>query len=218
MSTRTYNQSCSLAIALDLIGERWTWLILRALLTGPKRYGELLEQLPGMGTNLLAERLKTLCNNGIAGRSGSGRQAAYELTAAGEELRPVAHGLIRWGRRFLDSVGNGPEPDGETAPIRRPEWDMLAIEAAFRPERSEGVQAIMQFTLSGFTFHLLIKNQECRAVTGASVAPDVCITSDSGTLMALGRQETSVAREEDKVRLKIEGDRDVFNLLFELFE
>jgi DNA-binding HxlR family transcriptional regulator len=218
MSTRTYNQSCSLAIALDLIGERWTWLILRALLTGPKRYGELLEQLPGMGTNLLAGRLKTLCNNGIARRSGSGRQAAYELTEAGEELRPVAHGLIRWGRRFLDSVGNGPESDGGTTPIRRPEWDMLAIEAAFRPERSEGVQAIMQFTLSGFTFHLLIKNRECRAVTGASVAPDVSITSDSGTLMALGRQETSVAREEDKVRLKIEGDRDVFNLLFELFE
>jgi alkyl sulfatase BDS1-like metallo-beta-lactamase superfamily hydrolase len=140
------------------------------------------------------------------------------LTEAGEELRPVAHGLIRWGRRFLDSAGNGPEADDETAPIRRPEWDMLAIEAAFRPERSEGVQAIMQFTLSGFTFHLLIKNRQCRAVTGPCVSPDVCVTSDSATLMALGRQETSVAREEDKVRLKIEGDRDVFNLLFELFE
>jgi len=218
MSTKTYNQTCSLAVALDLIGERWTWLILRALLTGPKRYGELLEQLPGIGTNLLAERLKTLCNKGIARRSRSGRQAAYELTTAGEELRPVAHGLIRWGRQFMDNAGNGLDSDDETAPIRKPEWDMLAIEAAFRPERSEGVQAIMQFTLSGFTFHLLIKNRECRAVTGPSVSPDVCITSDSATLMALGRQETSVAREEDKVRLKIDGDREKFNLLFELFE
>jgi len=218
MSTRTYNQSCSLAIALDLIGERWTWLILRALLTGPKRYGELVEQLPGIGTNLLAERLKSLCSNGIARRSGSGRQSAYELTAAGEQLRPVTHGLICWGRQFWDKAGNGPVPDRGVPPISKPEWDMLAIEAAFRPERSDGVQAIMQFTLSGFTFHLVIKNQECRAVTGPCVAADVCITSDSATLIALGRRETSVVNEEDKVRLKIEGDRQVFNLLFELFE
>ena len=88
------------AIALDLIGERWTWLILRALLTGPKRYGELQDQLPGIGTNLLAERLKSLVSNDIARKTGSGRQSAYELTETGEALRPITHALIRWGRAF----------------------------------------------------------------------------------------------------------------------
>jgi DNA-binding HxlR family transcriptional regulator len=65
MKKRKYSQSCSLAVALDVIGERWTWLIIRGLLTGPKRFGELLDQLPGIGTNLLSDRIKTLLENGI---------------------------------------------------------------------------------------------------------------------------------------------------------
>ena len=73
-------------MALDFIGERWTWLILRSLLTGPTRYGEIQQQLPGIGTNLLADRLKALWENGIARKSGTGRQSAYELTESGEAL------------------------------------------------------------------------------------------------------------------------------------
>ena len=214
MSIRKYNQSCSLAIALDIIGERWTWLILRALLTGPKRYGEIQEQLPGIGTNLLADRLKALCENGIARKSGTGRQSAYELTESGEALRPITHQLIRWGRQFWSSQGVG----GENSVISMPEWDMLALEAAFLPDKAAGIQAVLQITLSGFSFHLLIKNQQCRAVSGPAIAPDVSITSDSATLLAIGRQETSVASEEEKVRLKIEGDREMFKLLFDLFD
>jgi DNA-binding HxlR family transcriptional regulator len=214
MSIRKYNQSCSLAIALDIIGERWTWLILRALLTGPKRYGEIQQQLPGIGTNLLAERLKALCENGIARKSGTGRQSAYELTESGEALRPITHQLIRWGRQFWTSQGSA----GENPAISMPEWDMLAMEAAFLPEKAAGIQAVLQITLSGFSFHLLIKNQQCRAVSGLAIAPDVSITSDSATLLAIGRQETSVASEEEKVRLKIEGDREMFKLLFDLFD
>ena len=214
MSIRTYNQSCSLAIALDIIGERWTWLILRALFTGPKRYGEIQQQLPGIGTNLLADRLKALCENGIARKSGTGRQSAYELTESGEALRPITHRLIRWGRQFWTSQGS----QGKNSPISMPEWDMLAVEAAFLPEKSAGIQAVLQITLSGFSFHLLIKNQQCRAVSGPAIAPDVSITSDSATLLAIGRQETSVASEEEKVRLKIEGDREMFKLLFDLFD
>jgi len=214
MSIRKYNQSCSLAIALDIIGERWTWLILRALLTGPKRYGEIQQQLPGIGTNLLAERLKALCENGIACKSGTGRQSAYELTESGEALRPITHQLIRWGRQFWTSQGSA----GENSAISMPEWGMLAVEAAFLPEKAAGIQAVLQVTLSGFSFHLLIKNQQCRAVSGLAIAPDVSITSDSATLLAIGRRETSVAREEEKVRLKIEGDREMFKLLFDMFD
>ena len=214
MSIRTYNQSCSLAIALDIIGERWTWLILRALLTGPKRYGEIQQQLPGIGTNLLADRLKALCENGIARKSGTGRQSAYELTESGEALRLITHQLIRWGRQFWTSQGS----QGENSAISMPEWDMLAVEAAFLPEKAAGIQAVLQITLSGFSFHLLIKNQQCRAVSGPAIAPDVSITSDSATLLAIGRHETSVTSEEEKVRLKIEGDREMFKLLFDLFD
>ncbi len=214
MSIKTYNQSCSLAVALDLIGERWTWLILRSLLTGPKRYGEIQEQLPGIGTNLLADRLKALCENNIAYKAGKGRQSAYELTTKGEALRPITHQLIRWGHQFRESR----DPDDESTLVSMPEWDMLAIEAAFVPGKAEDVQAVLQITLSGFTFYLVIKNRLCRAVTGTAVAPDVSIITDSATLLALGRQQTSIVREEDKARLKLEGDKEMFKLLFVLFE
>jgi DNA-binding HxlR family transcriptional regulator len=210
MNKRSYNQACSLATALDLIGERWTWLILRALLTGPKRYKDLLDQLPGIGTNLLADRVKGLVELGIAEKDGSGRQAAYQLTDLGEQLRPITHALINWGRNFQGPVGE----DAAT----RPEWDMLAMEAMFRPERAEGVSVVMEFDLSGFVFHLVIRNQQCRAIAGSTVNPDVRITSDSATLIAIGNRETTVQSAEEKIHLKIEGDRDAFRLLFELFE
>ncbi len=210
MKKRSYNQACSLATTLDLIGERWTWLILRGLLTGPKRYKDLLEQLPGVGTNLLAARVKNLVALGIAEKDGSGRQAAYQLTAIGEQLRPISHALINWGRNFPAQVAEGASS--------KPEWDMLAIEAMFRPERAEGISVVMEFNLSDFIFHLVIRNQQCRAISGATVSPDVRITSDSATLIAIGNRETTVQSAEEKIHLKIDGDRNAFKLLFELFE
>ena len=216
MTKRSYSQACSLSIALDLVGERWTWLIIRGLLTGPKRFGELLDQLPGIGTNLLSDRIKTLVENGIVEKRGKGRQSAYCLTSLGEELRPVTHQLIRWGRNF--SSVNGHMPADGTLPLSMPEWDMLALEAAFIPERADGVQAVMQLTLSGFTFHLVIRNKACRAVYGPAVEPDVIVTTDSATLIAIGGSETSIESAEEKVKLKIEGDRSVFNQLFQLFQ
>ena len=210
MNKRSYNQACSLATALDMIGERWTWLILRGLLTGPKRYKDLLDQLPGIGTNLLAERMKKLVSLGIAEKSGDGRQAAYQLTDIGEQLRPIGHALINWGRNFP-----GPAAEDVTS---KPEWDMLAVEAMFRPERAAGISVVMEFELSGFVFHLVIRNQACRAVIGAAVSPDVRITSDSATLVAIGNRETTVQSAEEKIHLKIDGDRNAFKFLFELFE
>jgi DNA-binding HxlR family transcriptional regulator len=201
-----------------MIGERWTWLIIRGLLTGPKRYGELLGQLPGIGTNLLSERLKRLCECKIAEKTGRGRQSAYQMTALGEELRPIAHDLIRWGRHFGGLAQEKAPLEGQKPPMAMPQWDMLAIEASFNPEKAAGVQAVMQLTLSGFTFHLVIRSQSCRAVAGPAVQPDVCIVSDSATLMAIGKRETTVQNAEEKVHLKIEGDRNAFNHLFHLFE
>lgn len=217
MSKRSYSQACSLAMALDLIGERWTWLIIRGLLTGPKRFGELLDQLPGMGTNLLSDRMKTLLENGIVEKRGKGRQSAYSLTALGEELRPITHQLIRWGRHFAAINGKTQAADGAFH-LSMPEWDMLALEAAFHPEKADGVKAVMQLTLSGFTFHLVIRNNSCRAVYGPAVEPDVLVTTDSATLIAIGGNETSIESAEDKVKLNIEGDRSVFNQLFQLFD
>ena len=97
--------------------------------------------MPGIGTNLLATRLKDLQAQGvIEARDESG----YALTPDGEHLRPIVHDLIRWGHRFRDRA--------EPGYISRPEWDMLALEAAFRPDRASGERCVIELELDGFRF------------------------------------------------------------------
>src|SRR2546427_742794 len=89
---RSYDQWCAVARSLDIVGERWTMLIVRDLLVGPKRYTDLLTGLPGIGTNLLAQRLRELEANGLVERADLPPPAAatvYRLTERGEALWPV---------------------------------------------------------------------------------------------------------------------------------
>lgn len=109
---RSYQQFCGIARALDLVGERWTLLIARDLLLGPRRYADLLEGLPGITTNLLALRLKELTKNGIVQKRALGRGAfAYELTELGRELEPVLMALGRFGFRFMAAPKKGDKLD-----------------------------------------------------------------------------------------------------------
>lgn len=99
---RSYDQHCSLALALDVVGDRWALLIVRDLLLGPRRFGELLEGLPGIGTDILTARLRDLEADGVVSRRTEGRASWYELTEAGRALAPVMRELAIWGvRRFL---------------------------------------------------------------------------------------------------------------------
>src|SRR6187549_2526493 len=90
--SRSYHQFCGLARALDVVGERWTLLLVRNLLLGPRRYGDLLEELPGITTNLLAKRLRALCEHGLVEKTALPPPAAipvYALTEAGAALEPA---------------------------------------------------------------------------------------------------------------------------------
>ncbi|CAM2005405.1 winged helix-turn-helix transcriptional regulator [Acanthopleuribacter pedis] len=125
---RGYHQRCSLARALDVIGERWTMLLIRNLLAGPRRYKDLAADLPAMGTNLLASRLKHLEAHGLV------EQAllppplsvkAYRLTEDGLALAPALAALAHWGMRL---------PPGESDAAWSPQWNALAFRARFRPE------------------------------------------------------------------------------------
>lgn len=104
MSNKSYEQYCSIAHALDLVGERWTLLIVRNLLMGSKRYGELVKGLPGISTNILAERLKMLEEKGIITTHTPPSQAAsglYQLTKMGYDLADTLTALARWGGKTL---------------------------------------------------------------------------------------------------------------------
>ena len=105
MVKRTYNQFCPAARSLDLIGERWTLLIVRDLLRGPRRYTDLREGFPGMASNLLAQRLGEMEGAGLIRREHHEEPAprdVYVLTERGRELRPVLLALGRFGLPYLD--------------------------------------------------------------------------------------------------------------------
>jgi DNA-binding HxlR family transcriptional regulator len=107
-----YDQYCPLAHALDLVGERWALLVVRELMRGPKRYTDLAERLPGIGTNILAARLRTLEAAGVVAKRRLPPPAAsqvYELTEYGRSLRAVMRELAQWGARSLGPPTAGAE-------------------------------------------------------------------------------------------------------------
>jgi DNA-binding HxlR family transcriptional regulator len=97
----TYQCFCPVGAALNVLGERWTLLIVRDLMLGPRRYSELQSGLGGVGTDILAARLRTLQEHGVVRKVGTGRAQHYELTESGEELRTVLAALGQWGAKRI---------------------------------------------------------------------------------------------------------------------
>lgn len=95
---KSYGQYCAMARGLDVVGDRWALLVVRDLLDGPRRYGELRAGLPGIATNLLGQRLRSLVEAGVVAHGDDGR---YALTPWGEGLRDVLYALGRWGTPLM---------------------------------------------------------------------------------------------------------------------
>ena len=124
MSKLHYPQFCALARAAELIGERWTLLIIRELLLGPKRFGDLLDHLDGISPTLLTSRLTELIDSNVVRKITLPRPVnaqLYELTEIGREIQPAIRELIRWGGRFLF-----PPVPGDTF---EPDWVLLGLDA-----------------------------------------------------------------------------------------
>ena len=195
MTLKTYNQNCGLAAALDILGERWTLLIIRTLLAGPARFGEIQSALPGIGSNLLSERLKLLVRRGVIDKPATHFEG-YALTKKGEGLGPIVKQLAAWGREFLPLPGA----------VNHPSWTMFNLEAAFRSERAQGVEAVVEFRMGEQVFHMLIRRQTCRAVPGPALAPDLSILAEQD------------AFEGTRGRVQIKGDPAVFDRVRPCFE
>ncbi|MBI3217798.1 MAG: helix-turn-helix transcriptional regulator [Mycobacterium sp.] len=120
---RSYGQYCGLARSLEVVGDRWTLLVVRQLLIGPARYRDLIDGLPGVATNLLAERLRDLEASGVIERrlADKGSVVEYALTPWGAELRGPIESLIRWSTPLMVRG-----PDGDSF---RLEWLALAVPA-----------------------------------------------------------------------------------------
>jgi DNA-binding HxlR family transcriptional regulator len=200
---RSYDQHCTVARALDVVGERWTLLLVRELLTGPKRFKDLLAGLPGIGTNLLAARLKSLAMHGVVRRTTLPPPAGsdvYELTDLGRALEPVVLSLSRWGSRLVQE-----EPrDGDDV---RPAWAAMALRSLFEPEAGCLLERY-EFRIDKETFHLRVEGGTVETRQGAADDPDVVVSGGVGTFMALtaGRLTSEEALESG--RLRIEGGDD----------
>lgn len=114
MSAKSYGQACALSVTLDIIGSRWTMLILRDLMGGPARYAEIQKGLKGIASNLLNDRLKTLEDDGLIEKvEGPGNTSRYQLTELGEQVRPALDELGRLGLT-LRTLRPGPPPEPTT--------------------------------------------------------------------------------------------------------
>ncbi len=195
---RQYGELCPIALALDVVGERWALLLLRELFAGPKRFTDLAEGLPGIGTSVLAERLRQLENDGLVSRRRLGppaRAQVYELTARGAALKPVLAGLVTWGSVYL--VGK----DADLSTRGRWLLQAMAITAGTLPR---GI-VTTNFVLDGEESSLVVTKEGVEARDGLDSGAQLTIR---GTARDLHRIATSA--NKGKARSKpfiVDGDR-----------
>lgn len=194
---RSYDQYCSAARALDLVGDRWTLLIVRELLAGPRRYTDLHADLPGVSTDVLASRLKDMERDGLTTRrrlSPPGAAYVYELTGRGRALLPVLQALSGWGENEL----------GERRPTDavRAHWFALPLLRAL-----EG-RGLVEVALDEGNFHLRVGAEE-GPVYGDGPAPgeaDARLELDAATCESVARGEVTLADAVRAGRVTVTGD------------
>jgi len=176
--TRSYDQYCGIARALDLVGERWAMLVVRELVLGPKRFTDLRRGLPGIGTNVLAARLKELESSGVLARRTLPPPAAstvYELTEYGRELEEVVLAFGRWGAKSM-----GPRSAQQTL---QSECVAVALTAFFRPEAAEDLRATVEFRFEDGTFLAQIDRGSLLIGPAAENGADLSVRTDPETLV-----------------------------------
>lgn len=182
MPNKTYGQLCPIARSLDVLGERWTLLVIRELLLGPRRFKDLLAVLPAMGTNRLSERLASLTADGVVRKSVLPPPASmpvYELTELGEQLRGPLIALSLWGLKL-------PVDERIEAASARAELVALSLAGAVRPAASAGVHEVYEFHVGDEKLHFIV--DDGRVLPRAGSAPlrsDVSVACDLETFMAL---------------------------------
>lgn len=181
MNKRSYHQFCALAYGLDVVGDRWTLLIIRELLAGPRRFTDLIDGLPGISTNLLSERLKGLEQAGLVCRrvlpppAGS---TVYELSPLGLALETAVLELGKWGSQFLPNSLEGVALPSLGAMA-------LAIKAFFHPEQAQGVDETYELHLDNEILQVQVKDGQLQAQQGQALEADVVFYTDMRSFVGL---------------------------------
>lgn len=212
MKSRSYNQFCALAFALDIIGERWTLLIIRELLAGPRRFKDLIDGLPDVSTNLLSERLKSLEQQGIIIRrvlpppAGS---TVYELTPVGQGLEQAVLELGKWGSQFLPQSLDGLAMPSVGATT-------LAIKAFFHPEQARGVDETYELHLGHEVLQVWIQDGALRVQQGQTRTADAVLFTEMPVFMGLFSGQIQPDEALASGLARIEGDSDALSRFLRL--
>lgn len=180
MNKRSYGQNCALALAADVIGERWSLLLVRDLLVGPRRFRDLTESLRGIGTNLLAARLKAMeAAEIIEKTTQESGTSAYQLTTKGLALEPAVLALVRWGLNF------GPENQPDFHHMAA--WDLVALKALLQPVLAGDLSTTVQFRSETVVGWITINGGNAEIGLGEPATTDIVI---GGTIKNLFTDNT----------------------------
>lgn len=206
---RTYAQNCGMARALDLLGERWTLLIVRELARGPKRFRDLAASLQGIGTNLLSARLRSLQDAGVIAAETLPAPAGvpgYTLTDSGRALIPLLEDLALWGLEI-------PWPDKAHARSRAV-WAAMTLRANMERADSPPPDGIFEFTVGDEQFWLRVSNGTSQLLDGpAPVDPDVRVSCGREEFMELANGDRGASGDG----VEIQGDGERLRMLMRTF-
>lgn len=206
---KKYDEYCPMAHALSLVGERWALLVVRELLAGPKRYTDLAHGLPGIGTNILAARLRDLEAAGVVTKRKlppPTPATVYELTPYGAGLEVVMHALARWGARSL-----GPPTEKDQL---GPDWGLSALSALFDDAAARGLTETYVLDIDGSAFTARIQDGKLERVAGAVEDADLTVRTDTETFFALASGDLDPDEALEQGRATIEGDAEVLRRCF----
>jgi DNA-binding HxlR family transcriptional regulator len=200
---RSYDDPCGVARALDIIGDRWTLLVVRELLFGAKRFTDLVRGLPGMSQNVLSQRLRDLEQSGLARHRRLGPPVSarvYQLTERGAALEPVLIELGRWGSRVALNTTAELSVDAL----------VLALKTTFEPSLADSLDVRCELRFEDDAFRTEITAGTFHAARGPGEHSDVVAETDAATLRGIvfGRKPISTAVRSGK--LHIEGDSATF--------
>ncbi|MTD57464.1 winged helix-turn-helix transcriptional regulator [Amycolatopsis pithecellobii] len=196
---RSYDDPCGVARALDLVGERWTLLVVRELLFGAKRFSDLVRGLPGMSQNVLSQRLRDLGEAGLVRARKLGPPVStrvYELTERGAALEPVLIELGRWGSRT--ALRPGPELSVDAL--------MLALKTTYVP----GPDFDCELRFDGDVFGVSAMDGQLTIGRGSPERPEVVAELDAKTLRGLVFGARKIRAAERAGELRLTGDRAAF--------
>lgn len=210
--TKEYGQFCGLSHALDLIGSRWTLMIVRELLVGPRRFTELENGLPGIPTNVLSTRLRDLEEHGLVERRLLPRPAnsvVYELTDYGRELEEPLLRLGHWGAKSLPALKSTDYVSKSAI--------TLGLRAMFHPEAAQGLNLTFEVPVRDLVVQGRIDDGVLTVPLDCEEQPDLLIQGDPATMLELFHKHETPADALASQRIAIKGSLDDAERFFEIF-